>query len=398
MMSYPVIHVFLIGFLAKHIALEFKGSPQGVPLEVIVNDGGVVIESSPEAGRLGVERGMPLWRARKLAPGAVVAELADLRLSYHLERFFHMCYEEFPFVEPDESLSPYPAVYLKGGPAGKSGGLKGFASHLAEYANLISVGIGSNRLTARAASLFAEMATGNLAKVFHCVSPQKGSSKVTLVRLLDEKGFLARLPLEALSTFVKPAPLARLRQAGLGTIGEIQTLPVTALTKLLGLEASVVLKIANGEAGSSVHPLFPLKDIRAVRSCSPGADLKGLAGLLATEISAKLRAMGETCTRLLVDVSTTDKEVLRRERLLLRPTSTPSFLKTNLIALLQELPLKGFRGVTEIAVTCGGLAKASCVQPSLWNADPGYNSHKNRRQDQLEQVISQIKKSLGKRL
>ena len=221
-----VIHVDLDAFYASVEQLrrpELRGRP------VIVGGAedqrrGVVSAASYEARRFGVHSAMPLARARRLCPQAVVLPV-DFRAYRAASReVFALARELTPQIEPvslDEAyLDVTGSISRMGTPAQMAVDIR---DRILERCRLdASCGVATSKLVAKVAS--------DLRKPRGMVVVEPG----------DEAAFLAPLPLRRLPG-LGPSTEARLTSLGVTTVGELAALPADALRRRLGEHAARTL-------------------------------------------------------------------------------------------------------------------------------------------------------------
>jgi DNA polymerase-4 len=207
---------------AFFVSVEQARNPELRGKAVVVGgdpDGrGVVATASYEARALGIESGMALRTARRLAPAGVVFLRGDFSKYEEVSRQFHSILSDFtPLVESGGLDEAYLDVTGCEGIAGT--GLEAAqrirARVRAELNLAVSAGIGTSKVVAKVAS--------NKAK----------PDGVQEVLPGDEADFLAPFPLGDLPG-LGPALELRLKKLGIKTIGQLARLSDGALAGLIG--------------------------------------------------------------------------------------------------------------------------------------------------------------------
>jgi DNA polymerase-4 len=182
---------------------------------------GVVSAASYEARRFGVHSAMPLGRARRLCPHAVVLPVDFTAYRQASREVFALARELTPQVEPvslDEAyLDVTGSIAWRGPPDAMAVDLR---DRIAEVCHLdASCGVATSKLVAKVAS--------DLRK-------PKG---MVVVAPGEEAAFLAPLPLRRLPG-LGPAAESELARLGISTLGELAALPVSVLQRRLGVHAA----------------------------------------------------------------------------------------------------------------------------------------------------------------
>ncbi len=228
-MQWPraVIHVDLDAFYAS---VEQLRRPELRGRAVIVGGGGdderrgVVSAASYEARKFGVHSAMPLGRARRLCPHAVVLPVDFTAYRKASSEVFALARQLTPQVEPvslDEAyLDVTGSIAWLGPPEQMATGLR---DRIANVCHLdASCGVATSKLVAKVAS--------DLRKPRGMVVVPAG----------EEAAFLAPLPLRRLPG-LGPAAERQLAGLGLATLGALAAYPIAALRRRLGEHAATSL-------------------------------------------------------------------------------------------------------------------------------------------------------------
>jgi DNA polymerase-4 len=222
-----IIHVDLDAFYAS---VEQLRRPELRGRAVIVGGGGeeytrgVVSAASYEARRFGVHSAMPLARARRLCPHAVVLPVDFAAYRQASREVFALARQLTPLLEPlslDEAyLDVTGSIARMGTPEQMAIDLR---DRIASVCHLdASCGVATTKLVAKVAS--------DLEKPRGMVVVPPGA----------EADFLAPLPLRRLPG-LGPAAERALAGLGIGTLGELAALPIATLRRRLGEHAATSL-------------------------------------------------------------------------------------------------------------------------------------------------------------
>jgi DNA polymerase IV len=222
-----VIHVDLDAFYAS---VEQLRRPELRGRAVIVGGGGdderrgVVSAASYEARKFGVHSAMPLGRARRLCPHAVVLPVDFTAYRKASSDVFALARHLTPQVEPvslDEAYLDVTGSIVRLGPPEQMA--TGLRDRIADVCHLdASCGVATSKLVAKVAS--------DLRKPRGMVVVPPG----------EEAAFLAPLPLRRLPG-LGPAAERQLAGLGLATLGALAAYPIAALRRRLGEHAATSL-------------------------------------------------------------------------------------------------------------------------------------------------------------
>ncbi|WP_106398505.1 DNA polymerase IV [Actinocorallia populi] len=300
----PILHVDMDAFFVSVELLE-RPELRGRPVLVGGLGGrGVVAAASYEARRFGVHSAMPMSRALRACPHAVVLEPAHGKYSAASRRVMEIFRSFTPLVEPlalDEAFLDV-------------AGARGLFGRPAEIAAAIRRRV--------AGELGLTCSVG--------VAPTKFLAKLASTRCKPD-GLLV-VPAQGVLEFLHPLPVAalwgvgerteeRLRRLGLRTVGELARIPSETLRRHLGAAQGTHLhELAWGRDPRQVRPDGPDKSVGAeetfeVDVAEPERVHRELLGL-AEKVGARLRAGGNRGRTVSIKLREPDFSTITRSRTL----------------------------------------------------------------------------------
>ncbi|ACY98482.1 MULTISPECIES: DNA polymerase IV [Thermomonospora] len=324
-----ILHVDMDAF---YVSVELRERPQlrGRPVIVGGTGGrGVVASASYEARAFGVHSAMPMARARRLCPQAVVLPPRHevyARVSAEIMEIFRAV---TPLVEPlalDEAfLDVSGARRLLGRPAEIGRRIR--AQVAAQQGITCSVGVAATKFVAKLASTRCK-----------------------------PDGLLV-VPTEQVVEFLHPLPVAvlwgvgerteqRLRRLGLRTVGDLARYPVAALRRELGDALGEHLhELAWGRDRRPVTPHSPDKSIGAEetfeRDIADPELIRRELLRLSERVGARLRAAGLAGRTIGVKLRTDRFRTLTRARTLDEPTDLSRVIYLTSCELYEAAGLRG---------------------------------------------------------
>jgi DNA polymerase-4 len=357
--SRTILHVDLDAFYAS---VEVLDNPALAGQPVLVGGTGprgVVAAASYEARRFGVHSAMPMARARRLCPRAVV--LPPRFDVYHARsREVHGIFAAFtPVIEPialDEAfLDVTGAGRLLGD--GREIGAAIRARIRAEIGLTASVGVAPNKLLAKLASDDAK------------------PDGMLVVEPGTELAFLHPHPVKRLWG-VGPATLARLERFGVETIGDLAALPEASLVDTLGKAHGAQLHaLAQGRDDRPVEADRETKSIGQEetfpRDVADRAALEQEVRRMAERVGSRLREhhlAGRTVT---LKVRFPDFRTITRSATLPEAFDVTAQITELALGLFEKVDVAG--GIRLLGVTVSNLAQGAAQQGSLFGdgPDPG---------------------------
>ncbi len=306
----PILHVDMDAFYAS-VELRTRPELQGQP--VIVGGGGtrgVVLSATYEAREFGVRSAMPMMRARRLCPQAIVLPPTFRRYSEASAGIMEIFRSVTPLVEP---LSLDEAFLDVRGAERRLGRPREIAEWIRarvwdEQQLTCTVGVASTKFVAKLASA-------------------RGKPDGLLVVPADGLvSFLHPLPVEALWG-VGERTAESLHRLGLQTVGDIAQVPVHTLQRVLGAAAgSHLTALAWGRDDRKVIASEPEKSVGAEETFARDVDdpqivLREVLRL-AERTAARLREQGYASRTISLKVRFADFTTITRARTL--PQATDS--------------------------------------------------------------------------
>ncbi len=340
-----VLHVDMDAFYAS-VSLRERPELRGLP--VIVGGGGsrgVVLSATYEARAYGVASAMPMMRARRLCPDAVILAPDHAAYSSTSAGVMEVFRSVTPLVEPlslDEAfLDVRGAARRLGGPRLVGEWIRATVED--EQGITCSVGVASTKFVAKLASA-------------HC----------------KPDGLLV-VPADAVVAFLHPLPVAALwgvgakteqalERLGLHTVGDLANTPVATLQRALGPAAGAHLSaLAWGRDERKVVPLEPDKSVGAEETFSVDIDDPVVVHRellrLSERTAARLRAAGQMGRTVSIKVRFADFTTITRSRTLGEHTDVGRVVYETALALYDALGLERAR-LRLVGVRVEGIADA----------------------------------------
>ena len=369
-MAKAILHLDMDAFYAS---VEQRDDPslRGRPLIVGGHPTrGVVLAASYEARPLGVRSAMPMSRALRQAPQAIVV---PPRFSAYLEaseRVFEIFASATPLVEPislDEAfLDVTSSVHLFGSPGEIARKLR--ARIAAEVGLPASAGIACTKFVAKIAS--------DLAK-------PNGQKEVGADETIS---FLAPLPVSRLWG-VGPKLAEELKSMGLKTLGDVGARDPSWLEQKLGVIGPHLWELSHGKDDRPVLPDREAKSIGAEDTFEEDLTTEALAPHIHSQslrVARRLRSAGRKGRVVQLKLKLADFALLTRQLTLPEPSDDGQEIYRAAIALLGKLTLD--RKVRLTGISVHGM-ESDGNQLKLF-AEPG-------RSDKLNQALDRIAEKFG---
>lgn len=307
---------------------------------------GEVVDCSPAARRLGVERGLPLGTAHRLVPEARFLP-ADLP-----------AYQRALEVALDALAAFTPSLEAQPDPLGR-----GFGQVLLGIEGLHRLWGDEETLTGRVTDIVAKLLPGK---------PRIGIANTRFgaqVAAVVGRGNLERVPVgDAAIEAAYLAPLSlkllpadeetrdRLRVFGLTRIGQFAALSRSAVIARFGAPGGELHDLARGLDGRQLRPRKPIAQLRAEAELEPPVDtlepLRFLLRNLCQALCEQLNARGAGATRAMLQLDVERGPAVVLEQALPEPAAAPELLERLLFARLgSSMPAAA---VTRLAVELRG--------------------------------------------
>lgn len=353
-----ILHVDMDAFYAS---VELITRPELHGLPVIVGGGtrGVVLSATYEARALGVHSAMPMSRARRVAPDAVIIEPHHHRYAEVSAGVMALFASITPLIEPlslDEAfLDVSGSVRRLGSPTRIAELLR--ARVYDEQRITCSVGVAPTKFVAKLASTQAK-----------------------------PDGMLV-VPVDAVVAFLHPLPVGalwgvgerteeRLIGLGLRTVGDIAHTPVDTLSRALGQAAGQRLyDLSWGRDERTVVPDVAEKSIGNEETFSRDVDDPAVVYRellrLSQKVAARVRAHGVLGRTIVLKVRFADFTTLTRSRTLAEPTDVGQHVYDVARELYDSLGLQRAR-IRLVGVRLEGLVdEASRIEQLTFEAEDG---------------------------
>jgi DNA polymerase IV len=346
-MEAAILHADLDAFYAS---VEQRDDPRLRGRPVIVG-AGVVLAASYEAKAVGVRTAMPLGRARRLCPRAIVVPPRLPAYSEASKAAYRVFEDTAPFVEGlsiDEAFLDVRGMRrIAGSPAEIAARLR---VEVRERVGLpITVGVARTKF---------------LAKVASGVAKPDGLLVVPPDRELE---FLHPLPVERLWG-VGAVTAAKLRSRGIGTVGDVAALSEAALVALLGrAQGRHLHALAHNRDPRPVQPRRRRRSIGSQRALgrSPKSQdaIDAVAIGLVERVTRRMRAAGRVGRTVVLRVRFDDFSRATRSHTLPQPTAhTGTILEATRQLLATAMPMIERDGITLVGISVANLDDDGAVQ------------------------------------
>ena len=359
--------------------VEVRENPSLAGKQVIVGyDGnrGVVLSATYEARKLGVHSAMPMSRALRLAPNAIVVEPDHEKYSEVSENVMAIFESITPLVQPlsvDEAfLDISGAQKLMGTPSQIGEVIRARVSD--EQGITCSVGVASTMFVAKLATNFAK---------------PDGLHVVPADKVIE---FLHPLPIGALWG-VGEKTAEQLSRLGLVNVADIANTPVKTLTRVIGQAAAEHLyELSWGRDPRVVTPNQAEKSIGAERTFESDIDdpEEILAQILdlSNKVAKRLRAANYFSRTITIKVRFADFTSVTRSKSLPASTDLATDIYATAKSLFEAMHLQRAR-IRLVGVRATGLVPTSesSVQLELSDRDSGWR--------EAEEAIDQVSLKFG---
>jgi DNA polymerase-4 len=371
-----ILHIDMDAFFAL---VEVRENPSLAGKQVIVGyDGnrGVVLSATYEARKLGVHSAMPMSRALRLAPNAIVVEPDHEKYSEVSENVMAIFESITPLVQPlsvDEAfLDISGAQKLMGTPSQIGEVIRARVSD--EQGITCSVGVASTMFVAKLATNFAK---------------PDGLHVVPADKVIE---FLHPLPIGALWG-VGEKTAEQLSRLGLVNVSDIANTPVKTLARVVGQAAAEHLyELSWGRDPRTVTPNQAEKSIGAERTFESDIDdpEEILAQILdlSNKVAKRLRAANYFSRTITIKVRFADFTSVTRSKSLPSSTDLATDIYATSKSLFEAMHLQRAR-IRLVGVRATGLVPTSesSVQLEFSNRDSGWR--------EAEEAMDQVSLKFG---
>jgi DNA polymerase-4 len=377
-----IVHADMDAFYA---AVEQLDDPRlrGRPLLVGSDSArGVVLTASYEARSSGAGSAMPMHRARRLCPEALVVPPRFERYQEVSELVMSALGTFSPLVEPlslDEAfLDMTGATRLFGGPQSIGERIKA-AVRECTGGLTASVGISGTRYVAKVASGFRK------------------PDGLTIVPPSEMRDWLAPLPVANLWGS-GPKTTERLNALGLRTIGQVATAEPAFLERSLGAIGRRFFSLANGVDPREVIASRRAQSVGSERTLNVDVterhDIAGHLRLAADTVAQRLRRSNRLARGVRIKLKTTDFRVLTRQTVLGEPTDVGAVLFGQAAALLDEMGQSGPFRLVGVAAYDLCPAKLSTAQLELV---PAAGNRERRLETAIDALVDRFGRGVVQR-
>ena len=352
-----ILHVDMDAFYAS-VSLRNHPELQGTP--VIVGGGGtrgVVLSATYEARALGVHSAMPMSRALRIAPQAVILE-PDHRMYAQVSRNVMALFSSItPLVEPlslDEAFLDVSGALRRLGAPAAIGELIRARVH-DEQQITCSVGVATTKFVAKLASTRAK---------------PDGMLIVPAGKVIE---FLHPLPVGALWG-VGERTEEQLTRLGLRTVADLANTPVSTLKRALGPAAGQHLHdLSWGRDDRSVTPHEPDKSMGNETTFPHDIDdpevIHAYLLQLSDQVAGRLRSAGYVGRTIALKIRFSDFSTISRSRTLSHPTDVGKEIYDTARGLYDALGLQRVR-IRLVGIRVEGLAGAEGAPAQLLLGEP----------------------------
>ena len=371
----PILHVDMDAFFAS-VELRERPELRGRPVIVGVPEGrGVVLSATYEARAYGVHSAMPMARARRLCPHAVVIPPRRHRYREVSRGVMELFRSITPLVEAialDEAFLDVGGARRRlGSPAEIAAMIR---ARVAErFGITCSVGVAPSKLVAKLASRQCK---------------PDGLLVVPVTGVVD---FLHPLPVAALWGVGERTEQA-LRRLGVRTVGDLAGVPVDTLRREFGVAGVRLAELAQGRDDRPVVPDAPDKSVGAEetfdRDVGDPALVRRELLRLSEQVAARLRAGGHLARTVGVKLRRADFRTVTRSRTLPEPTDVARVVYRTACALYAAAGLEGVR-LRLVGVRAENLcpAQGAAHQLSLGEREAGWR--------EAERAVDRVTRRFG---
>ncbi len=334
---------------------------------------GVVLTASYEARSSGAGSAMPMQRARRLCPDALVVPPRFERYQQISELVMDTLRTCSPLVEPlslDEAFLDMTGSKRLFGAVQEIGRRIKAAVYERTGGLTVSVGISATRYVAKVASGFRK------------------PDGLTIVPPLEMRDWLAPLPVSSLWG-AGPKTTERLHALGFETIGQVARAAPADLERSLGALGRRFFALANGVDAREVVGSHRAHSVGSERTLhvdvTDRSDIEAHLRLAADSVAKRLRRSQRCARGVRVKLKTSDFRVLTRQGVLSEPTDVAAVLFGRAKSLLGEFDHRGPFRLVGLAVY--DLCAATAAQLDLL---PAAGTRERRLETAIDALVGRF--------
>ncbi len=199
--------------------------------------------------------------------------------------------------------------------------------------------------------------------------------------------------------FVGASTAAKLKKAGIYTIGELAGTSASQLSHLLGKQGVSLWQAANGQDHDPVRSYFEKREVKSIgnsmtfsRDLTALSEIKSALSALSASVAVRLREENKKCTCVQVQIRDHEFKTISRQKTLLQPT----WLQKEITEFATQLVLSNWsvgKPIRLLGVTAAELldAQDACLQGSLFG-----EAERSEKQEKIEDAMSALRKKYGK--
>ena len=388
----PLRHIIHADMDAFFASVEQRDRPELRGRPVLVGGSpkgrGVVAAASYESRAFGCRSAMPMRTAVRLCPHAEVVRPRFSRYREVSAQIMAIFRDVSPLVEPlsvDEAFIDISHRVAQGSrPAELAQWIRERVA--AETELTVSCGVATSKSVAKIAS------------------DQHKPDGLTVVPPGTEADFLAPLPISDLWG-VGPKTAARLREAGIKTIGDLAERPVPWLMDRFGSRGEAFSQLARGLDDRGVSTERQTKSISSettfAEDIGAAATLRNVVGQQSSAVAKRLGEQGYRARTVQLKFRLADFTTFTRQRTLSVTTTDAAVIERTALSLLDEqlLPSRRFR---LLGVGVSGLEQQpEAHQLSMFddsgssNVDPPMSAARRERQRAVDDAVRELNERFG---
>lgn len=345
---------------------------------------GIILAKNEKAKRYGIQTAETIWQARRKCPQLVLAPPhRDEYVKYsRLVNEIYLRYTDQvePFSIDESWLDVTGSGLLFGSGPEIADELRRVVEE--ETGLTISVGVSFNKTLAKLGSDY------------------KKPNATTVLSRETFRPLLYPLPADRL-LFVGESAAARLRQAGIRTIGDLARSPRERLVSLLGKNGGDLWDMANGLEDAPVRRFGEEREVKSVgngmtfrRDLAGPEDISLALSVLADSTAARMRRHHLKCTTVQITIRSPSFHTITRQKRLSAPTSLASEIKAAALELIraswnERAPIR------MLTVTGSGIVPEDEAGEQLSLFEAG-RAERRERQEQLESALDKIREKFGR--